>query len=367
MSKRVRFMNNNFLENGFTYSSQLSSFPAVNAYNTSRSKIWKPAGNFEVISTNNTIYINDGSNKTITLTTGAYLYSTLSTHIQTQLNASSSGWTVTYNNLTGKFTLANSGSVTLRITQTTNASWNMLGFTGTSDITGTSFLADAQRNHTSEWVQCDMGVPQQATYMCLLSGIDKLFTLSANAIVKVRANNIDTWTSPPVDITVVVGEMSCMTFFDELITGSYRYWRIEFIDFANYNGPEGIEIAFAYIGDHLTIENTNFTSGFNLVLNDPSNILQSESGALFVDIKPRYMEINSAGIQLLADDEYREISQLFYDLGVRTPFIISIDPGVSVTGSLEELTRFMIMLAPPNFDHVFRNYYNVSFRMREAF
>lgn len=367
MSKRVRFMNNNYIERSFTYSSQLSSFPASNIYNNSRSKIWKPAGNFEITSTNNKIYINDGSNKTITLTSGSYLYSTLATHIQTQLNSLSSGWTVIYTLSTGKFTISRSSSATLRITQTSNAAWDTIGFIGTSDLTALTFVADAQRNHTSEWIQCDLGVPQMATFVALLSGIDSIFTLSENATVKLRANNIDYWVSPPVDITIPVGDISCMTFFDDTVTASYRYWRLEIIDRANYNGAEGIELAYAYIGDHTTITNTNFTSGFNLSYTDPSNVLQSENGALFVDIKPRYLTVSSAGIQLLADDEYRDIQQLFYDLGVRNPFFISIDPDILVSGSLEEMTRFVIMSRTPTFDHIFRNYYNVSFEFREAF
>lgn len=366
-ARQIRFMNNNYLERSMTYSSQLAGFPASNASNTSRSRIWKPAGNFEISSTNKILYINDGSNKTITLDEDSYLYSTLATHIQTKLNASSSGWTVTYSSSTGRFTIARSSSGTLRISQTTNAAWGTIGFTGSTDLTALSFPADAQRNHTSEWVQCDLGVPQLASFGSILSGIDEVFTLSENASVKLRANNIDYWVSPPVDVTIPVTDLGCFSFIDDTITDSYRFWRIEFIDRGNYNGPEGIEIAYAYIGDHTTISSSNIASGFSLVQEDPSIQLQSESGALFFEAKPRYLTIQSAGIQLLADSEFREIQQLFYDLGVRTPFFISIDPGTEVSSELEELTRFMVMSRPPSFQHVFRNYYNIDFEMREAF
>lgn len=365
--KKIRFMNNNYLERSFTYSSQLAGFPATNAHNTSRSKIWKPAGNFEITSSNNLLYINDGSNKTVTLTAASYLYSTLASHIQTQLNAASSGWTCTYSSSTGKFTITRSSSATLRITQTTSAVWDTIGFTGTSDLTALTFIADAQRNHTSEWIQCDVGVPQLATFCALLSGIDEVFTLSETATVKLRANNIDYWVSPPVDITIPVTDLGCFYFFDDLVTDSYRYWRIEIIDRGNYNGPEGIEVAYGYIGDHTTITTSNIASGFNQELSDPSITMQSENGALFVEVKPRYLTIANCGIQLLSGSEQREIQQLFYDLGVRNPFLVSIDPGTEVTAALEELTRFVIMTRPPRFDHVFRTYYNIDFEMREAF
>lgn len=368
MRKNIRFMNNNFLLNQFTYSSQQTSFPASNAINTSRSKVWKPNGNFEVISTNKKIYINDGANKTITLTEGAYTPESLATHIQTQLNGASSGWTVAYDStLTWKFTISNSGSVTLRKSQTTDASWDMLGYVGTTDIVGTSFPADEQRNHTSEWVMCDLAIPQLATFAGIISGIDKIFTLSANATVKLQANNIDYWVNPPVNITVPILKTSAMKFLDDDNESTYRYWRVEIIDRTNYLGPRGLELAYIYVGDHTTLTLTNMAVGFTKELTDPSTLLQSENGALFFEKRPRYLTMQNASIQLLRDDERNELEQLFYDVGTREPMFVSVDPGVEVTKSLEELTRFMIMTRSPTLDHVLRDYYNLSFEMREAF
>lgn len=369
MKKNVRFMNNNFLERSFTFSSEQASFPASNLVNTSRSRVWKPAGNFEVKSTNKNIYINDGADKTVTLTEGSYTYATLAAHIQTRLNAASSNWTCTYDNvLTFKFTITrSSGTKVLRKSQTTNAAWDMLGYTGTNDITSAPFVADEQRNHTSEWFQCDLGVPQLATFAALISGIDEIFTLSATATVRCRANNIDFWDNPPVDIVIPVGQISAMSLLDETNSATYRFWRIEMIDRLNYIGPEGFKFAYCYVGDHQTVSLTNFAGGFTKELTDPSQLLQSENGALFFEKRPRYLTITNSAIQLLNGQERADLEQLFYDLGVREPFFISIDPGVEVTLSLEELTRFMIMTRSPTLDHVIRDYYNVGFDMREAF
>lgn len=366
--KQSRFFNNNFLLNQFTYSSQQTSFPATNATNTSRSRVWKPNGNFEVTALNNKIYINDGSNKTATLTIGAYTPESLASHIQTQLNAVSSNWTCSYaSTTTFKFTIANSGSVTLRKSQTTNASWDMLGFVGAVDITATSFPADEQRNHTSEWVMCDLAVPQLATFCGLLSGIDSIFTLSQYATVKLQANNINLWTSPPVDITIPILKTSAMKMLDDDVTSTYRYWRVEIKDRTNYLGPRGLEFAYIYVGDHISISLTNIATGFTKELTDPSTLLQSENGALFFEKRPRYLTLSNLSIQLLREDERLDIEQLFYDVGTREPMFVSIDPGVEVTKSLEELTRFMIMTRSPTLEHVLRDYYNVSFDMREAF
>lgn len=368
--KKARFMSNNFLPSSFTYSSQKTGFAAENVYNTSRSKLWKTGGNFEITSSNNSIYINDGSNKTVTLTSGSYTYSSLATHVQTQLNASSSSWTCTYSTTTNKFTLArSSGTRILRFSQTTNAAWDTLGYTQTADTTGspTSFIADESRIHTSEWLKCDMGVAQEATFIALIGAIDSLFTLSAAATVKVQASNLDSWTSPPVDVTVPVSGASAMKMLDDDIGTGYRYWRIVIIDRLNPLGPEGIEIGYAYLGDHKTITLSNIATGFTKTLVDPSVALQSESGALFFETRPRYLSISGAQIQLLNGTEFDEIEQLFYDLGVSNPFFVSIDPGTEVSRNLSDLTRFVVMASPPQLQHIIRDYYTIQFEMREAF
>ena len=365
--KKMRIMPNNFLENGFTFSSEQAAFPASNIFHPSRSRFWKPAGNFEITSANSKLYINDGTNKTVTLTTGSYIYSTLATHIQTQLNAASTNWVVTYDSsLTFKFTISrSSGTNVLRKSQTTDAAWDTLGFVGATDLTGGPFIADEQRIHTSEWIQCDMGVPQKPTFFALISAIDDVFPLSDSATVKVQANNIDYWLSPPVDITVEVTSLGAFNVMEDI--GGYRYHRIEIIDRLNYLGPEGIRLSNAYIGDHVTVTATNIARGFVKELVDPSIPLQSESGSLYFQTRPRYLSIGNCIIQLLNGQEQREMEQTLYDLGIRTPFFISIDPGTEITESLEELTRYMIMTRAPKLSHVFRDYFDVDWDMREAF
>lgn len=367
MAKNLRFHNNNFLLNQFTYSSQQAAFPATNATNTSRSKVWKPNGNFEVTALNNKLYINDGTNKTITLTIAAYTPESLATHIATQLNSASSGWTVTYDtSLTRKFTIARSSTPKiLRKSQTTDAAWDMLGYVGATDIT--TGTADEQRNHTSEWVQCDLAIPQLATFCGIISGIDKIFSLSQMATVKVQANNIDYWVNPPVNVTIPILKTSSMAILDADVTTTYRFWRIEIMDRTNYLGPRGLELAYIYLGDHTTMTLTNMATGFSKELTDPSTLLQSENGALFFEKRPRYLTLSNCAIQLLREDERIEIEQLLYDIGTREPLFVAVDPDVAVTKSLEELTRFMVMTRSPTLDHVLRDYYNVSFDMREAF
>ncbi len=363
---KSRFMSNNFLEMGFTYSSQFSSsFPASNVYGTSRARIWKTGGNFEITASNQKLYINDGTDKTITLTVGTYIYSSLATHIQTQLNASSSNWTCTYNSTTCKFAFTrSSGTKIFRLSQTSNACWDTIGYTQTLDQT--IYAPDESRIHTSEWLKCDKLTNQEAGFMALLGEIDSKFCLSTNAVVKLQANNFDDWTLPAIDVSVPVEGGAVMAFFDDEAS-DYRFWRMQIIDRLNPLGPTGLTFSYAYIGDYTTIEDTNIATGFSRVLNDPSISQQSENGALFFQIRPRFQSVESAQIQMFKDDDRDTLEQLFYDLGVRTPFFLSIDPGLNVSTRLIDMTRLMIMTQNPSFDHVLRGYYNLSFSMREAF
>ena len=361
---RIRFANNNFLETNLTYSSQLSSSFPASSVTSSRSRLWKTGGNFEVTSTTNKLYINDGTDKTITLTVASYTYSTLAAHIQTQLNASSSNWTVTYNTTTCKFVIArSSGTKILRLSVTTDTAWDMLGYTQSLDQD--VYTPDEARIHTSEWLKCDMQAGQEATFMALLGEVNSKFSLSTNAVVKFQANNLDDWSSPAINQTVAVEKGAVMAFTTS--PSSYRYWRILITDRENPLGPTGLTFSHAYIGDYTTVTNTNIASGFSKSFVDPSESQESEAGALYFEERPRYMTIESAQIQLITNTERDELEQLFFDLGVRTPFYVSIDPELQVSTSLYDMTRLMIMTAAPSFDHVFRGYWNINFSMREAF
>jgi hypothetical protein len=98
------------------------------------------------------------------------------------------------------------------------------------------------------------------------------------------------------------------------------------------------------VGDHVSMTASNMATGFRKELVDPSNVLQSEAGALFFETRPRYLSIGNAQIQLLSGSEQRDLEQLFYDLGKRDPFFVSIDPDLEVSASLGELTSYQELL-----------------------
>ena len=371
----LRWMDNNFIDldafdaGNITASSALSSFPARNFANTARSKIWRPAGNFEVTTSNQNIYINDGTDKTAVLTVGSYTPASLATEIQTQLNAVSANWTCSYDLSTEyKFTISNTGSVTLRFATTTNAAWDMLGYTLTSNQTSTSFKAQEQRNHTAEWYKLDASASVTFDTFMVISPIDEVFPLSTNATIKLQANNVDVWTSPPLDRTITRLDNGLYDFFDDDLTETlrtYRYWRFYYEDRLNPKGPEGVSFGHVYMGDYLTT-NTNVASGFTKPTVDPSRASESESGARFFEERTKYTLLNGMAYQVIAEDDRLALEGLYSEFGRTRPLFVSVDPKLEISPNLGNLTYYVNFNADPTPQSLFRDKYSYTLSLREA-
>lgn len=351
---RIRFLTNNMAaEATVTASSYQASFPVSNLFHEHRFKRWKPAGNFEITAANKNLYINDGEDKTVSLVEGSYTYATLAAHIETQLNASSSGWTAAYDfdGGTFKFSLANSGSVTLRLSETTNAVWDTLGFLGTENDTGESFVADEQRNHTSEWIKINYGGPQEVTAMCLIGKLAEVFCLSSSAVVTFEANSLDAWSEPPVQVTVTADNLGAFAMFDDLEDTAYQWNRIKIVDRTNPIGPEGFAFGHLYLGDYITITRRNLSSGFQWKYVDPSEVLSSAGGAEWWRKRPKYFSFDGGNILFLDPADGAVIEQMAYDLGKSTPFYISLDPTLQISSSLSKFTRYVRFDPEPTLLH----------------
>jgi hypothetical protein len=355
---RLRFCDNNFAElisSSISYSSQLSAFPFSNSINKFRSRVWKPSGHFLISDSNNKIYINDGSNKTITLTNAAYTTpALLASHIQTQLNASSSLWTVTYDSAgaTYKFRIQRSSSGTIRLSQTTNACWNTLGYTLATDQTGLSFWAQEQRNHTEEYAIFDLGYNASITFFAMIAPLDEVFSISTSATVKLMGSNLNQWTNPPLEETLNITDQGIYRFLDDLDDTAYRFWKISIVDH-NPNGPEGISIG-------------HISTGFTRVSIDPSLINESESGVLHFDRKTQYTSFEVSSIQNLDRTDKDALDAMYNRLGKITPFYISYDPTNAVTTNIEELTKYVVFNQEPKFTHIVNDIFSMSLAVREV-
>jgi hypothetical protein len=366
-------MDNNLAEltsGSITYSSALAAFPGANSINKFRSKVWKPSGNFVITAnSNDKIYINDGADKTVTISAGSYTPSTLASEVQTQLNASSSGWTFDYNNTAGefKFRFAHGSSHTLRFSQTSNAAWDDLGFVLSVDETiSTERKADEQRNHMYESVVYDLGYNASIDFFGVISPLDEEFSISDQATIKIQGNNLNDFTSPPLDITLTRTSSGVYWFGDDVADTGYRFWRFYFEDKYNTNGNEGFSISYIYLGDYTTLTATNIQIGFDKTIVDPSLRTESEAGAIYFDRKTKFARFQNGLIALLDTSARDTLEQLFFDFGTTTPFFISLDPRNCISSTLPDLTKYVVFEDAPVFTHIKAQYFNMSLAFREV-
>lgn len=367
----VRFMENNYAElisASITKSSELASFPFSNAINKFRSLVWKPSGHFEITTSNQELYINDGADKTVSITVGDYdTPDDLATQIQTDLNAASSNWTVVYDAGSGdySFKISNSGSVSLRLSQTSNAIWDDIGYTTSTDLTGTSFTADQQRNHTDEYCIFDLGTNQSMTFFAAISPLDELFSISSNATIKLEASNLNQWTAPPLTVTLSRLDGGIFQFMDDLDDTSYRYWRFHIVDKKNPNGPEGLSLGHIYLGDYITLTSRGIGRRFTKKVVDSSDTLTSQNGSLYFNEKTKYTTLSGMNISYLPREDKDTLEQMFFDLGRTTPFYVSLDPLTNISDNLDEFTKYVVFSSEPTFNHVFSDKFTMNIELRE--
>jgi hypothetical protein len=346
----ARFCYNNWLDlSTLTASSSLSGYPSTNLVHSIRSKLWKAEGVFEISATNNKVYINS---TTYTVAVGSYTVATLITAFNTATSQ-----TLSRNSL-GRFIITLGGAGTLDLATTTNAIWGALGYLGSANLAGTAFTADESRYNTGEWIKTDTGMAQLPTFAALIPAANTLFS-APTATIKLQGNNLDLWDSPPVDVTMEVSDEGAFCAPGDV--QACRFWRIFIDDVTN----SAITAAVGFIGDGVITTNTNVATGFTRSRDDQSVRLYSESGALYIDRRPKVLSLSSVNMQLLKDTDLDEMEQLFYDLGIETPFFLCIDPQKGVSPTLAKMTHYVAVKNAFQLQHVIRGYYNLSVELRE--
>jgi len=354
-TKNARFSFNNYLNSDLmSASGSKSGYPATNVYNALRGKLWKPENLFEIHEKNCKVYI-DAS--TYTLSAGSYTRAQLFTEFNTK--CSGAGATMSLGD-GDRLRISFGSSKTLKLSNQVDAIWDTIGFLGTTDTSGTLLQGDEHRYNTGAWIKVDLGLPQEVNFAALLAPSGEVFK-SNTATIKLQGNNLDYWLEAlPVDVELEVSGEGAFIAPDDL--QQCRFWRL-FIDDRTNND---MQIAVAYIGSSVIPVNTNIATGFTRSREDQSVRLFSESGAMYVDRRPKAMSLSSLGVQFLKDDELLEMEQLFYDLGVENPFFLCIDPKNEVSTYLSQMTHYVSVTSPLQLQHVLRGYYNLSVELREV-
>ena len=360
---RVRFAANNFSSKIKTTSSAVSGFPSSNVANGSRAQCWVPEGNFTIGPTNNKIYVTDVGEREVTIPDGNYTGQSLALQLSSSLSFS---WAASYDALTKKFSLSRPGvTVTLRYSVTTNAIWDTLGYTSTTDHTAMdyTFVAHEGRLHTSDFLIWDFGVPVPVTFFAMLGPKDETFSMTPGTDLKLYGDNVNAWTSPAYSKTLTPTSAGLM-FFNEMETPpTYRYWKLEFKDKTN---PTNFPIGIIYLGNYITLSVRNVGSGFSKQVVDPSTRVETDAGVEFFDKKPKYLEINNLSAQFINASDREALEAFFYSHGKTESFFLALDPLLKISRDIYENTKFVRFAVPPNVTHIKTDWYSISFKVREA-
>ncbi len=372
---QIRFMAENLLTTGVTAitSSAINPiFPIVNLTSNFRGRPVKFAGSFVIDSTNNKLYINDGSDKTATVASATYASRTaLNTAMQTALNAVSSNFTVSWNTTLQSFVISKTANFVLKLSTATNSIATTIGFTGSSDLSGDdSYTADRKRFHWPyEYVKIDYGYSPDIGFLGLISDSRYIFSLTETATVKIQANSIDDFSAPPVNITLTVSDLGIFRFFDD-DDYNYRYWRLLITD---NDSTDDATIGYMYLGEfhrfgeeELTGINKRYNSqGASNYSDDTSEKSISESGQVYALEKQNQKFYEGIEIQMI-NPEGRDF---LYDIWSRfktvKPFFIAIDPKLEISNNLYDYTFFCNFLDRPKFTHQSGDRFNTSFGVSE--
>jgi len=369
--KPIRFFYNNLGSadsTTVTESGSVAGFESAHAFDSFRFTGWKPKGSFKVVSTNKKIYIDTGSPVTVTLTEATYATGALlAAHVQTQLNASSTNWTCTYSSVTYKFTIGrSSGTALLVLSTTTDAAWGMLGYIGAvDDDVGTGQAADSVRVHTSESLLFDLTSALQVTALFCIGPADTPFSIPATAACTIKANSTNDFASPPLSVSLTPDNNGIFWISDLISDTTYRYWKFEFEDKENPSGPSVFDIRNIYLGDHDTLSR-NANNGFNFRLVDPSVSNESTNGARFYRLLSKFHVIENINFEWLTAADRIVLRNLYSSVGNTTPFFVAVDPGVVISESLSEFTKYVTIEGAPPQVHQRYTFFSHQFGFREV-
>lgn len=200
---------------------------------------------------------------------------------------------------------------------------------------------------TAQRITIDLGWIGYVGFVALIGQLDEPFPISQGATFKIQANNVEDWTSPPLDLAMTWGGLGGFRFLDDQADSSYKYWSFYFDDPQNEIGS----FSHIYVGEYQTLTFSNVTRGFQHTHIDPSVAQESDSGALFFRDRAKYKKFDNVGINYLTKSDYDQFEQIVFNQGKTRPFYVSFDPLLEISADLTELTRFVRFDREPVFIH----------------
>jgi len=373
----TRIMDTNFLDldviSNLTFSSEQTAFPVNNLFNKQRrSKVWRSNGYWDITSSNNEIVIRETAATPLTATVAVaeYMSSTaLYAAIKAALEAAGgSTYTVESDATTLKVKITSDGSGgggIFEIDWTSSSMADTLGFLTTEEDTGAlSYIADALKIHTDEWIQFDFGLSTQPTAFFAIGQRNSPIKISPSATIKLQGNETDVWTtSVNTELTITYDdEVFASVNENGLYNEALRYSRFQVIDSDNSQGY--VELGALFLGTFFETARGGVQFPFRGDYIDRSTTVFSEGGQTFSDIREKSERFSTNWFGLTTADK-ELIDELFFDLGTSVPFFVQFDPNQAFSGRLQKYVRFVKFERSPSYELVSPGVYAARMVFRE--
>lgn len=371
----TNYLNTARMENVLV-SSEDSSFPDDNLYdNERRTKVWRSQGYWNITSSNQQIVFQetDGTDLTAYIAIDEYnSTSSLLAAIQTALDAvGASTYTLAVDASTHKIKFTSNGSggggiFKLRWTQMT-ALAALLGFDSAADDTGAlTYTADVLRIHGSEWLTWDFGLPTNPKAFIAIGSRNTALKLSPGATIKLQGSMTNSWASPAYDQTLTYNDEMIYQLADStdagLHTEGLRYWRFYIEDKTNPNNY--VELGSLYLGDVYELTRGAVFFPLPVAFESFTRQITTEGGQVFSVRKPKTQKMN-LDVSAMTTAEKETMEDLFEQVGLHTPFFISIDPNAYNSSSGKIYLKYVRFETEPRYQLSSPGFYSMDVDLRE--
>lgn len=357
----IQFLYNNFSDTStslLTSTSQEANFPDDNIINTDRNKPWRTptSGGYFNISAG-TRFIDfisaNGSVNAANISIGAYSLGSLRDEIIDRMNTVSSvtKYNVTFGSdfrwIIQRDSAGAAGSLAILWNSGANAANSIgrtLGYsTSANDSTTTGTLtADDRAIHTYEFVQFDLGSARTVSAIAIIDTVRDGILIQTNVnsgTVRWQGSDTEVFTSLTIDLTLTIQNKQYVA----KPTGgtgtipSARYWRILISDPRNSDGY--VQLGYASFGVPFEPTSTDVSPDWEISYIDPSPSQRAIGGQLFFDKRDQYKS-TKINLPLMSNPDHDQMLEIFSITGLHQPFFLLIDPTLSVSANLGELTLF---------------------------
>lgn len=181
----------------------------------------------------------------------------------------------------------------------------------------------------SEWWKWDLGEAKDISIFIFWN-----HNFTDNASIRLQANSVDSWTSPPLDEELDWMELKIIKKFSS--PKSYRFWRLLVQDSTN---PDGyLQAGWAFLGSFFSTYYRPEKRSWRLI--DPSKVLVSDAGQESAVVKPKIYN-RTYSFTALPGSDIKRLETIFGVLGnTEGFFIIDNDDDLESTFYVRLITDF---------------------------